>query len=107
MEGVEAMAVGREGLVGMPLLLGSEQAELHAMVRIPGTALRLSAAAWTEGAERLPGLRILLNHYILIRHVQATQIAACTGRHSISQPPGPDAADGPGPCRRRHLPDDA
>jgi CRP-like cAMP-binding protein len=84
-EGIEAAVVGREGMVGLPLLLGSERAELNVVVGLPGTALRLSAAAWHESAGRLPAFRTVLGRYILARHVHASQISACNGRHTIVQ----------------------
>jgi CRP-like cAMP-binding protein len=84
-EGVEAAVVGREGMVGLPLLLGSERAELDVVVGLPETALRLPAAEWRGAAGRLPAFRTLLGRYILARHVHASQISACNGRHTIVQ----------------------
>src|SRR5918997_491398 len=43
---VEMAAVGREGLVGLPLALGSETDGHVAMAQIPGAALRLEADAF-------------------------------------------------------------
>ncbi len=84
-EGVEAAAVGHEGLVGMPLLLGGTRAELHAVVRMPEGGLHLPAGLLNGTMERLPRLRRLLARYVLARHVHATQLSACDGRHGIVQ----------------------
>ena len=77
--------IGREGMVGLPLLYGAETSSVEAMVQGPGTALRLSAAAFREALERLPTLRPLLLRYALAFHEQVAQTSACNGRHSLEQ----------------------
>jgi CRP-like cAMP-binding protein len=81
----EVGIVGREGMVGLPVLLGTDDAELNVMIQAPGTALRLGNAAFREELDRSPFFRKLLLRYVLARHVQSTQFAACNARHNVDQ----------------------
>src|SRR4051812_12259904 len=45
-DAAEVGLIGREGMVGLPLLLGEDHDDLEAMVQAPGTALRMEAAAF-------------------------------------------------------------
>ena len=44
----EVGMVGREGMIGLPVLLGSDQDDIEAMVHLPGTALSMDAQAFRE-----------------------------------------------------------
>ena len=77
--------IGREGVVGVPLVLGADTTSTEAMVQAPGLALRLGAAALREEMERSPALRALLLRYAMAAHEQVTQTAACNGRHVLEQ----------------------
>ncbi len=84
--GVEVGLVGREGMVGLPVLLGPEAASYsHAMVQLPGCALRMSASALRGGLDALPVLRRLLFQALEVSMAQVAQTAACNGRHSLPQ----------------------
>src|SRR3954449_4296504 len=48
-EGLEVGLVGRDGLVGLPVVLGTDIADTEATVQVPGTALCLRASALQEG----------------------------------------------------------
>jgi CRP-like cAMP-binding protein len=84
-DAAEVGLVGREGMVGLPILLGGDSADLEAMVQATGTALRMDAAALRQALERIPTLRTLLLRYALLHHEQVTRTAACNGRHQIEQ----------------------
>ncbi len=47
-DAAEVGLVGREGFVGLPLLLGAECDDLEAMVQAPGMALRMDSAAFRD-----------------------------------------------------------
>jgi CRP-like cAMP-binding protein len=81
----EVGVIGREGMVGLPLLFGADASSVEGMVQGPGTAWRLSAAAFREELEHLPTLRPLLLRYALAFHEQVTHTAACNGRHALAQ----------------------
>lgn len=84
-DAAEVGLVGREGMVGLPLLLGADRSPFEAMVQAGGTALRLPAAALHEALERSGALHTALLRYALFFSVQVGQTAACNGRHQIEQ----------------------
>jgi CRP-like cAMP-binding protein len=84
-DAAEVGMVGREGMVGLPVLLGAEHDDIEAMVQSPGTALRMDAQAFREELERVPAFRTLLLRYALVHHGQVARTAACNGRHHVYQ----------------------
>jgi CRP-like cAMP-binding protein len=82
---MEVGLVGREGMVGLPVVLGAESASTEAMVQAAGAALSLPAATLVEALEGSPALKALLLRYMQAFHVQVTQTAACNGRHPVEE----------------------
>ena len=81
----EVGIVGFDGMVGLPLLLGSDRSPTEAMIQAPGTLLRLGADAFREELDRSAALRTLLLRYTLAFQAQVTQTAACNGNHALDQ----------------------
>ena len=81
----EVGVVGSEGMVGLPLLLGSDSSHVEAMVQATGTMLRLHAGAFRRALEESAALRTLLLRYTLAFQQQVTQTAACNGHHALDQ----------------------
>jgi CRP-like cAMP-binding protein len=81
-EQVEVGVVGREGLIGLPLVLGDDRSLVEARVQQEGTALRMDAAALRDGMEESPALRLVLKRYTLAFQAQVTMTAACNARHA-------------------------
>ena len=81
----EVGIVGVDGMVGLPLLLGSDRSPTEAMIQAPGTLLRLGADAFRAELDRSVALRTLLLRYALAFQVQVTQTAACNGHHALEQ----------------------
>jgi CRP-like cAMP-binding protein len=84
-DAAEVGMVGREGMIGLPVLLGADHDDIEGMVQSPGTALRMDAQAFREELERLPASRTLLLRYALVHHGQVARTAACNGRHHVDQ----------------------
>ena len=82
---VEMAAVGREGMAGLPVALGSDSDGHVAMVQIPGDGLRLETSAFRTALATMPGLQLLLGRYALALLTQAGQAAACNGLHAIAE----------------------
>ena len=82
-EQVEVGVVGREGLVGLPLVLGDDRSLVEARVQQEGAALRIGAAAFRAAMDESAALRGLLKRYALAFHAQVTLTAACNARHAI------------------------
>ena len=84
-EQVEVGVVGREGLIGLPLVFGDDRSLVEARVQMEGAALRIGAAAFRAAVEGSAALRGLLLRYALAFHAQVTLTAACNARHAIEQ----------------------
>ena len=81
----EVGLIGSEGMVGLPLLLGSDSSANEAMVQAAGTMLRLRADAFHRAVEESPALWTILLRYALAFQQQVTQTAACNGHHALDQ----------------------
>lgn len=84
-DALEVGMVGREGLVGLPVVLGTDVAVTEALIQVPGAALRLPATALKEALAGSPALKALLLRYVQAFHAQVTQTAACNGRHVLEE----------------------
>jgi CRP-like cAMP-binding protein len=82
---VEVGLTGKEGFVGLPLLVGFETSPTQAVMQIHGTGYRISAAGLAELLERFPALRKCLNQFSYEMTLQATQIAACNRLHPVDE----------------------
>ncbi len=81
----EVGLVGREGMVGLPLVFGVEASGVEALVQGPGMALRMEAGAFRHALDEHPSLRALLFRYGEFMRAQVTQTAACNGNHGLEQ----------------------
>ena len=77
--------VGREGLVGLPLVLGDDRSLVEARVQQEGAALRMDGTALRDGMQESAALRLVLNRYALAFQGQVSLTAACNARHVIEQ----------------------
>ena len=82
-ENLELALVGREGMLGIPLVLGVNFSTLQSLVQGSGTALRMSAASFRRELEQLPALRKKLNRYVYVLQAQLAVTAACISFHSL------------------------
>ncbi len=80
---VEVATVGREGMVGLPVVLDAGHSAQRIFAQIPGEAYRLSAAAFTRLRPKLPALDRLLLRYALSLVSQIAQGSACNRLHPI------------------------
>lgn len=86
-DGVQAEVgiVGREGMVGMPLAFGLETAFTESSIQLPGTGLRMGAAAFRRELAANEPLRARLFRYAEAHQAQVSQTAACNSRHGLEQ----------------------
>jgi CRP-like cAMP-binding protein len=75
--------VGREGMLGIPLLLGMNVSPLRAMVQGAGRAWRVNAVTLQQELAANAGLRASLNRYIYVFLAQLMQSTTCTRFHLI------------------------
>ncbi len=83
--GVEVGMVGREGLLGVQLALGVSTAPIQALVQGPGSAWRISAAAFRRELASSPVLQKVLNRYVCVLMAQLATSAACLRFHVVGQ----------------------
>jgi CRP-like cAMP-binding protein len=80
---LEVGLVGREGMVGTPLALGSPTSPVQELVQGAGKALRMPAKNFIAELGRSPKLRRLIDRCILVSMSTAMQIAACNKSHVL------------------------
>ncbi|MFL6228232.1 MAG: Crp/Fnr family transcriptional regulator [Pyrinomonadaceae bacterium] len=80
---VEVGVCGGEGMVGLPLVLGTDIAPLRALVQIPDGGMKMRADAFVEELAQCPELRRHLLRYAQAFFIQAAQTAACNRLHPL------------------------
>ncbi len=75
--------VGREGVLGVQLLLGIAASPVGAQVQEAGQAWSLPAAALRRALPTSPGLRRLLMRYLLVQLRNTAITAACLHFHTL------------------------
>jgi CRP-like cAMP-binding protein len=82
---VEVGLVGKEGFVGLPLLVGFQTASTRAVSQLDATAFRVNGEALMALLPRCPELEQRLQQYSQISTMQVTQIAACNRLHEVHE----------------------
>jgi CRP-like cAMP-binding protein len=82
---IEAMTVGREGFVGLPLFHGVSVQRARAVVQIEGDFVRLPAAKFIEMLPQSSGLNSWLHRFAQFSNEVVTQSSACNATHLIEQ----------------------
>ena len=82
---VEVGVTGREGFIGLPVVVGFKSSSTRAIVQVAGTALRISAAVLERLLPKCPQLEKALNRYCQLLGVQTSQIAACNRLHEVDE----------------------
>jgi CRP-like cAMP-binding protein len=82
---VEVAMVGRYGLVGVSVLLGTMTALHRSVVQIPGQALRISAGDLQTIVNREPVVRDHLLRYVHLLLTLKGQVSLCNAKHDIGQ----------------------
>ena len=79
----EISLVGKEGMVGLPVILGGKSINYEAVVQVTGTAMRIEASIMKDLFERFSELRKIILLYIQVRLSYIGQLAACNRQHKI------------------------
>src|ERR1700731_3925835 len=61
---IEMATIGREGCTGGQAIFGAKTSSARFLVQIPGSAARISRAAFTRAARSMPSLRNLTYAYV-------------------------------------------
>ena len=82
---VEAGITGREGMVGLPAMMGFPRHPLQEIVQVSGNAFRISVVSFRKLAPRLPEMRKYTARYTMSLGLQVAQTAACNRVHGLEQ----------------------
>jgi CRP-like cAMP-binding protein len=82
---VEVGLTGKEGFVGLPLLVGFRSSPTRVVMQIGGSGFRIRAADLLELTRKYPSLERLLQRYSQELNLQTTQVAACNRLHEVDQ----------------------
>jgi CRP-like cAMP-binding protein len=82
---IEAMTVGKEGFVGLPLLNDVSTARYRGVCQIEGRFIVLSAKIFMSLIDALPNLKRRLRRYSQFASDVVSQSAACNSVHSVEQ----------------------
>jgi CRP-like cAMP-binding protein len=79
------VGIGVDGVVGLPILLGSPQIPGRTFVQIAGSAFRIGSKDLKAEFEHNGPLREHVQRYLLAFFVQTAQTAACNRLHTIEE----------------------
>lgn len=82
---IEVGTVGNEGMLGMPVFLGSDRSPTRVIVQVPGNALKMGINDFRDEFSRSGALYELLQRYTNAMFRQLSQSVACNRLHSLEQ----------------------
>jgi CRP-like cAMP-binding protein len=82
---VEVGLIGKEGFVGLPLLVGYRTSPTRTMVQGDATAYKCDAKTLDQLIRQCPGLERQLHRFEHRLAMQTTQIAACNRLHEVEE----------------------
>jgi CRP-like cAMP-binding protein len=82
---IEMATIGREGCTGFQAVFGAKESSVRFLVQIPGSAAKMSRAAFTQAMTSIPSFRNLMNAYVQAFLEQVLVAAACNGAHSLKE----------------------
>jgi CRP-like cAMP-binding protein len=82
---IEMATIGREGCTGVQAVLGAKNSSVRLLVQIPGSAAKMSRAAFARAMRSVPSFRSLMYAYVHAFLEQVLVSVACNGVHSLNQ----------------------
>jgi CRP-like cAMP-binding protein len=82
---VEVGLTGKDGFVGLPLIVGFSSSPTQAVVQIAGNGFRIGARGITQAVRQCPILANRLQRYVQMLGMQGTQVAACNRLHEVDE----------------------
>ena len=81
----EVGIIGNEGLVGVPVFLGSDRSPTRAIAQIPGAALQMKAKLFQKEMRGCGPLHGLVQRYTQTMINQISQSIVCNHRHAVEK----------------------
>jgi CRP-like cAMP-binding protein len=82
---IEMATIGREGCTAVQAVLGAKNSSVRLLVQIPGSAAKMSRAAFTRAMGSMPSFRNLMYAYAQAFIEQVLVSVACNGAHSLKE----------------------
>ena len=82
---IEMATIGREGCSDVQAIFGAKTSSFQLLVQIPGSAAKMSRAAFTRAMESMPSFRKLMFTYVHAFLEQVLVSVACNGAHSLKE----------------------
>jgi CRP-like cAMP-binding protein len=82
---IEMATIGREGCTAVQAVLGAESSSIRLIVQLPGSAAKMSRAAFMGAMESMPSFQSLMYAYVQAFLEQVLVSVACNGAHSLKQ----------------------
>lgn len=82
---VECGLAGYDGLVGLPVLLGTDSGIHESIMQVGGHGHRIASSELVRAMDESASLRHLLLRFVHVFTSQSAQSAACNARHSIER----------------------
>ena len=82
---IEMATIGREGFTDVQAVFGAKISSVRLLVQIPGSAAKMSRAAFTRAMGSMPSFRNLMHAYVQAFLEQVMASVACNGAHSLKQ----------------------
>jgi CRP-like cAMP-binding protein len=82
---IEMATIGREGCTGFQAVFGAKSSSVRLLVQIPGSAAKISRAAFTRAMASMPSFRNLIYAHVQAFLEQVMVSVACNGAHSLKQ----------------------
>ena len=84
-ESVDTAMIGKEGMTGLSVFLGTRQSPVRTIVQIPMTGMRMEAGALREELARGGRLVTLLQRHTQVVMVTMAQLILCNRSHRLDQ----------------------
>jgi len=84
-ESIEVGMIGREGFSGVAALLGQPEMQHTVVVQTPGDGYRLRSSLMLEELRQSPVLRAMVDNFLYVQMVTATQSVLCARLHGLQQ----------------------
>jgi CRP-like cAMP-binding protein len=82
---IEMATIGREGCTGVNAVLGAKNSSSRLLVQLPGSAAKMSRAAFRRAMDSMPSFRSLMYAYVQAFLEQVMVSVACNGAHNLKQ----------------------
>jgi CRP-like cAMP-binding protein len=82
---VEVGLAGKEGFIGLPLIVGLSTSPTRVVAQVAGSAFRIRGSDLKQALLQCPKLQQDLNRFAQTMAMQATQVAACNRLHEVEE----------------------